>query len=482
LLHFIKKRVLIMSNIFDIAIIGAGPGGMSAALEAAQQGASVAVLDRKATPGGQIYRDVTQSPLLDPSVLGSEYTEGAELVQAFLEADIDRHQNADVWHIGENGEVLYSQDNQTRRLVARELIISPGAMERPFPIEGWHLPGVMTAGSAQVMLKSDGMVKDGAIFAGTGPLLYLIVAQYLRLGVTVNAVVDTTPAGGVGRAMQHLGGALRKPAYLIKGLKLLNEIRRAGVPVFRHASNLSILGESKAVGLQFQQDGRTHSINADHVFLHQGVIPNLNMTRALGMEHHWAEQQLCWTPVLDDWGQSSIPHIAVVGDAAGIQGAETARHAGRLAALKAMSKLGKLNDADLQQESSAHLKAIKSFKAFRSFLDAYYPPTPEHRIPAATNTLVCRCEEQTMGQLRAGFEQGAKDPNALKALTRCGMGPCQGRQCGHTVSELLADWQNKPVSDIGYYRLRSPQRLLSVEELSQFQNIKPVQKPAEVSA
>ncbi|WP_109315428.1 NAD(P)/FAD-dependent oxidoreductase [Pseudovibrio ascidiaceicola] len=471
-----------MGDIFDIAIIGAGPGGMSAALEAAQQGASVAVLDRKATPGGQIYRDVTQSPLLDPSVLGSEYTEGAELVQAFLEADIDRHQNADVWHIGENGEVLYSQDNQTRRLVARELIISPGAMERPFPIEGWHLPGVMTAGSAQVMLKSDGMVKDGAIFAGTGPLLYLIVAQYLRLGVTVNAVVDTTPAGGVGRAMQHLGGALRKPAYLIKGLKLLNEIRRAGVPVFRHASNLSILGESKAVGLQFQQDGRTHSINADHIFLHQGVIPNLNMTRALGMEHHWVEQQLCWTPVLDDWGQSSIPHIAVVGDAAGIQGAETARHAGRLAALKAMNKLGKLNDADLQQESSAHLKAIKSFKAFRSFLDAYYPPTPEHRIPAATNTLVCRCEEQTMGQLRAGFEQGAKEPNALKALTRCGMGPCQGRQCGHTVSELLADWQNKPVSDIGYYRLRSPQRLLSVEELSQFQNIKPIQKPAEVSA
>ncbi|MGH0002762.1 FAD-dependent oxidoreductase [Pseudovibrio ascidiaceicola] len=471
-----------MSDVFDIAIIGAGPGGMSAALEAAQQGASVAVLDRKATPGGQIYRDVTQSPLLDPSVLGSEYTEGAELVQAFLEADIDRHQNADVWHIGENGEVLYSQDNQTRRLVARELIISPGAMERPFPIEGWHLPGVMTAGSAQVMLKSDGMVKDGAIFAGTGPLLYLIVAQYLRLGVTVNAVVDTTPAGGVGRTMQHLGGALRKPAYLIKGLKLLNEVRRAGVPVFRHASNLSVLGESKAVGLQFQQDGRTHSINADHIFLHQGVIPNLNMTRALGMEHHWAEQQLCWTPVLDDWGQSSIPHIAVVGDAAGIQGAEAARHAGRLAALKAMSKLGKLNDADLQQESSADLKAIKSFKAFRSFLDAYYPPTPEHRIPAATNTLVCRCEEQTMGQLRAGFKQGAKDPNALKALTRCGMGPCQGRQCGHTVSELLADWQNKPVSDIGYYRLRSPQRLLSVEELSQFQNVKPVQKPAEVSA
>ncbi|WP_041769253.1 NAD(P)/FAD-dependent oxidoreductase [Pseudovibrio sp. FO-BEG1] len=471
-----------MTEIFDLAIIGAGPGGMSAALQAAEFGASVVVLDRKATPGGQIYRDVTQSPLLDPSVLGVEYTEGAELVNAFLEADIDRHQNADVWHIGENGEVLYSQDNQTRRLVARELIISPGAMERPFPIEGWHLPGVMTAGSAQVMLKSDGMVKDGAIFAGTGPLLYLIVAQYLRLGVTVNAVVDTTPAGGVGRALQHLGGALSKPAYLIKGLKLLNEIRKAGVPVFRHASDLSVLGESKAVGLQFKQDDRTHSVNADHIFLHQGVIPNLNMTRALGMDHHWSEQQLCWTPTLDDWGQSSIPHIAVVGDAAGIQGAEAARHAGRLAALQAMHKLGRVDKSDLESMSADHLKAMNSFKTFRRFLDTYYAPPTQQRIPTQNSTLVCRCEEQTVGQLRTGFEQGAKDPNALKALTRCGMGPCQGRQCGHTVSELLADWQSKPVSEVGYYRLRSPQKLLSVEELSHFQEVQPAPKPAEVSA
>ncbi|SDQ24181.1 NAD(P)/FAD-dependent oxidoreductase [Pseudovibrio sp. Tun.PSC04-5.I4] len=469
-----------MSDVFDIAIIGAGPAGMSAALQAAQSGASVIVLDRKATPGGQIYRNVTDSPLENPSILGSDYTDGEKLVRAFLSADIERHQNADVWHIGENGEVLYSVNNQTRRLVARELIISPGAMERPFPIEGWQLPGVMTAGSAQVMLKSDGLVKDNAIFAGCGPLLYLIVAQYLRLGVTINAVVDTTPAGSIGRAFKHVGGALKKPAYLVKGLLLLNEIRRAGVPVFKQASDLNVIGESKAVGLQFKQHGRTHSVNADHVFLHQGVIPNLNMTRALGMEHHWSEQQLCWTPTLDEWGQSSIPHIAVVGDAAGIQGAEAAQHAGQLAGLNALCNLGKVSKADLGAQSTPHLRAIAAFKQFRQFLDAYYPPARENRIPTQSTTLVCRCEEQTMGQLRAGFEQGATDPNALKALTRCGMGPCQGRQCGHTVSELLADWQKKPVSEVGYYRLRSPQRLLSLEELSHFQQVQPSMKSAEV--
>lgn len=138
------------------------------------------------------------------------------------------------------------------------------------------------------------------------------------------------------------------------------------------------------------------------------------MTRALGMDHHWSEQQLCWTPTLDDWGQSSIPHIAVVGDAAGIQGAEAARHAGRLAALQAMHKLGKVNKSDLGSMSADHLKAMNAFKAFRRFLDAYYAPPTQQRIPTQNSTLVCRCEEQTVGQLRAGFEQGAKDPNALK--------------------------------------------------------------------
>jgi thioredoxin reductase len=462
-----------MSKLYDVAILGAGPGGMSAALELANRNLSIVVLDRKATPGGQIYRDVSNSPLQDTSALGKEYEDGAELVRSFEAANIERIQGADVWHVGEDGTILFSLDGQTKSLGAKEIILSPGAMERPFPIPGWQLPGVMSAGSAQVMLKSDGLVKDGAIFAGCGPLLYLIVAQYIRLGVSVKALVDTTQAGSYLKASRLVGGALAKRSYIAKGLSLIAEIKRAGIPIHKGAKDLRILGKDKAQGVSFLRKGKNITLDADHVFLHQGVLPNLNMTKALGLEHHWSKTQLCWTPTLDQWSQSSIPHIAVVGDAAGILGADAARATGRVAARKVLCNLGLLSREELENTSRADLSEIKDQQKFRAFLDVLYEPYEGHRIPEDPDCLVCRCEEQTVAQLREGFEQGAQDPNALKSQTRCGMGPCQGRQCGHTVSELLAKWRYESVEEVGYYRLRSPQRLLSIEEFSQFQSLAP---------
>jgi NAD(P)H-nitrite reductase large subunit len=119
---------------------------------------------------------------------------------------------------------------------------------------------------------------------------------------------------------------------------------------------------------------------------------------------------------------------------------------------------------------------------FRRFIDRLYRPVEALRLPQDENTLVCRCEEQSVGDLRAGFEDGARDPNALKSRTRCGMGPCQGRQCGPTVSALLAKWRNQGEAEIGYYRLRSPQRLLSLEELSRFSTSEPGQPEASEAA
>ncbi len=149
-------------------------------------------------------------------------------------------------------------------------MIGVGAMERPFPVPGWHLPGVMTAGSAQVMLKSDGLVRDDSVFAGSGPLLYLIVAQYLRLGVKVRALVDTTPKQNYMAATGLLPGALGHTDVLTKGIGLLNEIRRAGVPVYKYAEDLQIRGEQQAQGLSFTAKGVSHSLDAEHIFLHQG--------------------------------------------------------------------------------------------------------------------------------------------------------------------------------------------------------------------
>lgn len=185
--------------------------------------------------------------------------------------------------------------------------------------------------------------------------------------------------------------------------------------------------------------------------------------------------------MLDQWGASSVSNIAVAGDCSAIIGADAAEEMGQVVALDRLNRLGLITAQQRDEEAQKPLAKVKSYNQLRRFIDRLYLPIEQHRVPQNAETMVCRCEEQTQGQLRAGYEQGACTPDELKGLTRCGMGPCQGRQCGHTVTELLAQWQEKSVSDVGYYRLRSPLRLLSLPELSQFQRISPAAKSEEVT-
>ena len=105
--------------------------------------------------------------------------------------------------------------------------------------------------------------------------------------------------------------------------------------------------------------------------------------------------------------------------------------------------------------------------AARPFLDALYSPDCALLAPRAADTIVCRCEEITAGEIRRLVtEQGCPGPNQMKSFTRCGMGPCQGRLCGLTVVELIAECRGVPVSEVGYYRIRSPVTPLTLGEIA----------------
>lgn len=450
----------------DLCIIGAGPAGMAAARTAADSGVSCVLLDEQPTAGGQIYRSVTNSSPIRRQVLGEDYYEaGLNLTGALDHTHIQYFGGATVWSVQADGTVGYSIQGRGHALRAQRLLIASGALERPVPIPGWTLPGVMTAGAAQVLLKSSGLLGQRAVIAGAGPLPYLLAQQLVGAGTPPLALVETQSRRDAVRAARHLPSALKGWRPLVKGLGMLKRLRRAGVQRYVGASDLKVLGDEQAEGLAFEANGQHREIECENVFLHQGVVPNIQITRALGCEHRWDDHQACFHPVLDAWGRSSQSWVFVAGDGGGIYGAEAAEQQGRLAALEIAHSLGVMSTEHRDSAAAPLRRVLAREQAPRRMLDVLYPP-PQEVLTPADETIICRCEEITAAEIRRQADLGCRGPNQTKIMSRCGMGPCQGRYCGLTVTNLLAKETDRHPDEVGYYNIRPPFKPITLGELS----------------
>jgi NADPH-dependent 2,4-dienoyl-CoA reductase/sulfur reductase-like enzyme len=448
---------------YDVVVIGAGPAGLAAAATAAEAGLSTLLLDENAGPGGQVWRAIASTPVTERDRLGADYWAGADLVRAVRASGAEIIQRATVWSLDCHLEIGVSVGGVSAFVTARRVILATGALERPFPIPGWTLPGVMTAGAAQTMLKSSALVPDGrTVIAGQGPLLWLLAAQILRLGGRIDRILDTTERRNYLVALPHAFAFLISP-YFAKGLALMREVR-AKVPVLSGVSDLAAAGDGQLATVGYMAAGRRETLQADLLLLHQGVVPNVNLAMAAGIEHRWDELQLCWSPVLDPNGNSSVDGIAVAGDGAGIGGAGAAVVRGRIAARAAVEALAPAAAAKLTSMAALRASLVQAERG-RAFLDTLFRPAPQFRIPKG-DTIVCRCEEVTAKDILDAVAIGATGPNQLKAYRRTGMGPCQGRLCGLTVTEQMAQARGKSPQEIGYYRLRAPVKPITLAELA----------------
>ncbi len=465
----------------DVVVIGAGPAGMAAATTCANAGLRTVLLDEQHGPGGQIYRAITHTPLQARGTLGPDYWEGERLVQALSQSAVQHLQGASVWNVSSELEVAVSRGGQSFILKPRHVIVATGAQERPFPIEGWTRPGVMTAGAAQILLKSSGVVPAGkTVLAGCGPLLWLLASQLLAAGARLEAVLDTTPKTNWLNAAAHAWEFVTSP-YFFKGLALWLKVRTR-VRVITGVTQLRAEGASggaapdasdgdRAVdALQrvvWQCDSSTEeSMPVDTLLLHQGVVPQTNLAMAIGVKHRWDETQLCWHPEVDAVGQTALEGVSIAGDGAGIGGAWVAAVRGRLAALGVLRRLlGPAADATRWPDESRLRTQLQRLMRGRAFLDVLYQPGVAQRIPQG-KTLVCRCEEITAEQIEQTVALGCPGPNQMKSFLRCGMGPCQGRLCSLTVTELMAQARGVSPQEVGHYRLRAPIKPITVGELA----------------
>jgi len=449
----------------DLVILGAGPAGMAAAARAAGLGLSVLVLDEQPRAGGQIYRDVGRTTMAQRAILGTGYAKGAALTKSLNHPNITHLTEAVVWQIDPSGEVTFSRNGRADVAQGKRVLIANGALERAMPIPGWTLPGVMTAGAAQILLKSAAMVPGRAVLVGAGPLLYLIAVQMVRAGVPPLALVETQTRADFLDSLRHLPGALLGWRYLWKGAMMLAVLRKANVRRFKGASEIEILGDDHAQAVRFSHQGKEHQISADVVLLHHGVVPNTQASQSLRLVHDWNQRQRAFCPRVDRWGRSSAPNIFVVGDGVGIGGAKAAVLYGELAAMEVARDLGWLGEGDRDLSARPLQGRLWYELAARPFLDIAFPAFSEALAPADT-TIICRCEEVKAGDIRRYAGLGCLGPNQTKAFGRAGMGPCQGRYCGLTVTELLAAHHDLPQDQVGAYRIRAPLKPVTLAEIA----------------
>jgi len=427
----------------DVLIIGAGPAGLAAAVAAGEAGASVVVLDERSDPGGQYYKPLAPS---HDGVGDAQHQAGRALLRrAVACARIET--GASVWGAFAADEIAALVDGRSVIYRPRRLVLATGAHERPTPLPGWTLPGVMTTGALQGLVRAHRVVPGRRIvIAGSGPLNLQLACELLAGGVTVAAVIEAAPRPGMRSARDAWTMLRASPSLARDGLRYLLRLRRAGVPVLWDATVSRLDGEAR---VQSVVAGALR-IEADTVAINFGFQPETGIARALRLDHRFVSAGLGHlATVTDSDGRSSDPAVFAVGDGAALGGARVALARGRLAGLAAARDLGFAAPGDIATRA-----ALRRAEAFQSALWRVFPPPPFDPATLADATVVCRCEEVTAGRLRAEIAGGLGSVAALKKATRAGMGLCQGRFCAATIALLCPD----PPDSAAFAAPRAPLR------------------------
>jgi NADPH-dependent 2,4-dienoyl-CoA reductase/sulfur reductase-like enzyme len=450
----------------DLLIIGGGATGLSASIVAREFGLSVELLDERPAFGGNYFAGAG-NPSAGQTKLGESYTQGADLLRQANGPAM--HSGAFAWRIEPDGKTYFiDAAGKVGSISPRRLLIATGAQERPVPIPGALLPGVMYAGAAQLMLKSFGSVPVGrTVLVGSGPLLLLLAKQLLDQGAAPAAMIETTPRAGLLATAGSLPSALKVPALLSKGLGLGSALKTSAMVWHRRASGVFISGRDKVESVTFtDRHGRRHTIMADLILLHDGVIPNDHVARQLKCKETWNPGQHCFNTVVDRWGETSQKGIFAAGDCTGISGVEAARISGKIAAIEIARQLDFINADERDRRAARPLRRRARQFAFRSFVETLFPPTLARAERACDDTIICRCEMVTAGEIRMAVRQGATGPDQLKTFTRCGMGPCQGRSCAMAVAEIIASETSRSIGEIGRHDIRAPLKPLPLGQIA----------------
>ncbi|EJL02512.1 pyridine nucleotide-disulfide oxidoreductase [Pseudomonas fluorescens Q2-87] len=436
-----------------VVIIGAGPAGIRAAQTLVAHGIYPVLLDEASRGGGQIYRQQPANFKRSPAKLYGLEAHKASAIHRTLEKlreQLDYRPDTLVWN-AESGLLDTLRAGRAERIEYASVIVATGATDRILPVPGWTLPGVYSLGAAQIALKFQGCaIGERVVFAGSGPLLYLVAYQYAKAGANVVAVLDSSPLSAQVRA---LPGLLAQPATLAKGLYYRVWLTAHGISVHQGASLSRLDGERRVQSLKWRNAKGEHALDCDAVAFAHGLRSETQLADLLGCEFSWNALNRAWLPQRDRAGRSSVPGVYLAGDGAGIMGADAAEMAGERAALALLEDMGYLTDSQRCGQLEQSLERIGDF---RQGLERAFAFPDNWAANVADNVLICRCEEVSAGDIRQVVGEGHWEINRVKAHCRVGMGRCQGRMCGAAAAEIIAQESGRPIANIGRLRAQAP--------------------------
>jgi NADPH-dependent 2,4-dienoyl-CoA reductase/sulfur reductase-like enzyme len=446
-----------------IVIVGAGPAGVRAAQALVAAGVLPSVIDEGRRDGGQIYRRQPDGFRRTPAMLyGSEAAKAQALHRDFdaLRGQIDYRSETLAWNVTPGQlHTVHASSGATATLDVDALIVCAGATDRMMPVPGWNQAGCYSLGAAQIALKSQACaIGSRVVFMGSGPLLYLVAAQYVKAGARVEAVLDTAPAVPT---LNALRGLRHRPRLLLRGFALKASLRFAGVTLLNAIEPVRIEGspDGGASGvLARDRHGAERRFTCDAVGLGWHLRPETQLADLARCEFAFEPLSRQWLPRIDDCGRSSTPGVYLAGDGARILGADGAEAAGRLAALAALHDFKHERGRALFAAEQAGLqRTLATMNGFREGLAQAFPWPHAHAAALPNDAVVCRCEAVTVGELRRSVrELGSTEVNRAKAFSRVGMGRCQGRYCGHAAAEIVAAAASIPVEQVGRIRSQAP--------------------------
>jgi NADPH-dependent 2,4-dienoyl-CoA reductase/sulfur reductase-like enzyme len=432
----------------ELAVVGAGPAGIAAALTAADAGVETVLLDSQPRPGGQYFR-VNACAVSGVTTDGNVTQDG---ILRYKLADSPVHVLTDtlVWGAfpaadGRGWELALHGPHAPARVIAQTLILATGAYDRPIPFPGWTLPGVMTAGGVQAFLKGQRCVPGRRfLLSGTGPLQIAVAASLVQAGAEVVALLEASRLGL--RDLRHVPALWGQWPRLAEGLGYWRTLRAARVPFRLGWSVLAARGRGQveeAVIGRLDPSGRpiagsAETLAVDTIAIGYGLLPSTELSRLLGCAHDFRLELGGYIPRRDAELRTSQPRVFAVGDGAGIGGAELAQIEGRIAAVAAARDLGRLSEAAAGAAIKREQPGLARQRRFAALLGARFAPAPGLYALADDDTIICRCEEVTLGAIHRAVADGAADVNAVKGLTRTGMGHCQGRVCGELIARIIA--------------------------------------------